>query len=70
MWPAIVVLAGRLPRERIAAIRETHTAKGHHEVTETPFPDWVPTEVTKAARVMDEETALAALHGLFPETRS
>ena len=57
LWPAIVVLAPQLPLQRLAAIHEIHTTKGHHEVTETPFPDWVPVEVAQAASTLDDRTA-------------
>ena len=65
LWPAIVALATRLPLERLAAIREVHTAKGHHEVVETPFPDWVPDEVAERAAALDERAAEIALGNLF-----
>ena len=50
LWPAIVRLADRLPKERLAAIREVHTERGHHVVEEIPFPDWVPPEVLAEAQ--------------------
>ena len=65
LWPAIVTLAPRLPLERLAAIREIHTAKGHHEVVETPFPDWVPDEVAEQAAALDQRTAEIALGDLL-----
>ena len=61
LWPALVRLADRLPKERLAAIREVHTERGHHVVEETPFPDWVPPEVIKEAQVLEEDAAASAL---------
>ncbi len=61
LWPALVRLADRLPKERLAAIREVHTERGHHVVVETPFPDWVPPEVIKEAQVLEEDAAASAL---------
>ncbi len=61
LWPALVRLADRLPKERLAAIREVHTERGHHVVEEIPFPDWVPPEVMKEAQIMQEDAAASAL---------
>ena len=61
LWPALVRLADRLPKERLAAIREVHTERGHHVVEEIPFPDWVPHEVIKEAQVLEEDAAASAL---------
>ena len=49
LWPSIVRLARKLPRECLASIREEHTSLGKHRVTETPFPGWVPGDVADAA---------------------
>ena len=65
LWPAIVVLEDRLPRDRLAAIQEIHTSQGRHEVTQTPFPDWVPVEVIDQANALDEQTAREALGELL-----
>ena len=43
LWPALVRLSDRFSADRIAQIRELHTEQGHHSVSETPFPAWVPT---------------------------
>ncbi len=61
LWPALVRLADRLPKERLAAIREVHTERGHHVVQEIPFPDWVPHEVLAEAQVLEEDAAASAL---------
>ncbi len=61
LWPALVRLADRLPKERLAAIREIHTERGHHVVQEIPFPDWVPPEVMEEAQVLEEDAAASAL---------
>ena len=61
LWPALVRLADRLPKRRLAAIRETHTERGHHVVQETPFPDWVPPEVMEEAQRLDENAAASAV---------
>ena len=60
LWPALVRLADRLPKERLAAIREVHTERGHHVVEEIPFPDWVPPEVIKEGQILEEDAAVSA----------
>lgn len=61
LWPYLVRLAGEFDAERLAAIREIHTSTGKHQVKETPFPDWVPSEVEEQALGIGEEEARAAL---------
>ncbi len=61
VWPALVRVADRFPAERLAAIEEEHTESGAHRKVETPFPDWVPAEVTASAKKLSEERALAIL---------
>ena len=61
LWPALVAAASRLPQERLAQVREEHTASGKHENREIPFPPWVPAEVGDAAAALGVEEALAAL---------
>src|SRR4026208_215350 len=50
VWSALVALAGRFPLERLTAIQEVHTPAGKHKLVVTPFPDWVPKEILRAAR--------------------
>ena len=50
LWPALVRLQGSLDPDHLAAIREIHSSKGKHELEVTPFPDWVPAGVSKAAK--------------------
>ena len=42
VWPALVRLSDRLPKEGLAAVREEHTETGRHRTVETPYPRWVP----------------------------
>lgn len=65
-WPALVRLAGRFEARQIARVTEEHTAKGHHISRETPFPDWVPADVTQAAKVLDEVEARRLLDRWLP----
>ncbi len=58
LWPALVSLAGRFSKERLAALRELHTTMGEHKLLAIPFPNWVPNEVLRAAqRLMEKEAA-------------
>jgi hypothetical protein len=63
VWPALVRLAGELPRRGLALVREEHTPQGHHRTVEVPFPRWVPRDVRAAARALTEEDARSALGG-------
>ena len=60
LWPALVRLAGRFPPERLAWVRQEHTAAGHHLNREIVFPQWLPAGVAEEAGALDEEQALAA----------
>jgi hypothetical protein len=40
LWPALVRVADRFPKERWAAVDEEHTASGAHRTIEIPFPEW------------------------------
>jgi hypothetical protein len=60
-WPALVSLAGRFPRQRLAALKEVHTASGKHKLLVTHFPDWVPKEVLQAAQKLTEKEAASQL---------
>jgi hypothetical protein len=59
LWPALVRLANRIPAGRLAQMTEVHTESGRHQLTEVPFPDWVPPGVLAAAERLSEEDALA-----------
>lgn len=61
LWPALVLLAKHFPRKNLAAITEEHTAAGHHRLLVTPFPDWVPDAVLRAARLLPEARARSQL---------
>jgi hypothetical protein len=61
VWPALVRLSDRIPPERLASVDEEHTASGAHRKVETPFSEWVPSEVVAAAASLTEAQALEAL---------
>ena len=59
LWPALVRLAGRFSKHRLAAVKEVHTLTGKHKLLVTPFPEWVPKEVLKVAqKLTGREAAL------------
>jgi hypothetical protein len=69
LWPALVRLADRFPRQAISAIRDVHTASGKHVTESTPFPAWVPPKVLLASRRLEPQAACEALR-MFPELAS
>jgi hypothetical protein len=58
LWPALARLASRLPKSGLAAIHEEHTAQGRHRTRVTPFPRWVPKEIARRARGLDDAEAV------------
>src|SRR5882672_6999285 len=61
LWPALVRLAARFPRERLAKVLEEHTESGRHETSVVPFPQWVPDDVKEQAMALGQEEAQEAL---------
>jgi len=49
--PALACLAGNgvIAADRAAAIQQEHMPTGEHRNLVTPFPDWVPDDVARAA---------------------
>ena len=66
LWPAVVRLAERIRTSRLTLIHEVHTPSGSHRVVETPFPEWVPSDVLARARDLTTEEALAHLERFIP----
>jgi hypothetical protein len=61
LWPALVRVAGRFSRKRLAKIHEKHTASGKHVSDEIAYPDWVSPDLARQARQLDERRALREL---------
>jgi hypothetical protein len=61
LWPALVRLADRLDADRLAAIREIHTASGKHKIEVTAFREWIPADVIQAAAKLTAEEAATLL---------
>jgi len=65
MWPALARLAsdGILAAARVASIQQEHMPTGEHRNLVTPFPDWVPDDVARAASALSVDDARAQLGG-------
>ena len=61
LWPALVRIADRFAPERLARVREVHSANGKHVLEKTPFPDWVPKRIVQAGENLDEAAARSEL---------
>jgi hypothetical protein len=72
LWPALVRLASRFPKARLAKVWDEHTPSGAHRAHRLAFPGWVPRETLQAAermRVSEAETLLGPLLGALPSRR-
>ena len=65
LWPALVRLAHRFPRPRLAQIHQEHTASGKHVNRLVAFPHWVPESVRREAAHLSERAAAQALAGVL-----
>ena len=61
LWPALVKLAARFGKARLAKVWSEHTPSGAHRARSLPFPKWVPAEALAAARAMTDEQAEKSL---------
>jgi hypothetical protein len=66
LWPALVKLADRIDPSRLAEVHQEHTAKGHHETHDVPYPEWVPADVFDKAKQLGEDEAMRMLGPLAP----
>jgi len=66
LWPALIRLARRFPRVRLAALREVHTAKGRHVIRLVSFPRWAPAVVRRQAAGLSEDVARKRLGSWCP----
>lgn len=57
LWPALVKLAPRFPKARLAKVWNEHTATGAHRARRIAFPKWVPTETIEAAGRLSAQEA-------------
>jgi hypothetical protein len=66
VWPALVKLASRFPRSRLAKVWNEHTATGAHRARRVAFPVWVPPAVLREARRLSTADAERALSACLP----
>src|SRR5947209_10596228 len=58
VWPALVKLAPRFAKERLAKVWDEHTKRGAHVSRRVPFPKWVPSDVMKEAETLSTSTSI------------
>lgn len=61
LWPAVAALAGELPADAVARVRQVHTSSGKHVNEEVPFPQWLPSDAAAESKSLDPDRARAAL---------
>jgi hypothetical protein len=49
LWPALVKLSSRFPKDQLAKVWDEHTRSGAHRARRTAFPKWVPADVLRQA---------------------
>jgi hypothetical protein len=57
VWAALVKNADEFGPDRLAQVRQEHTASGRHINRTIDYPDWVPKDVWEAARLLSKEEA-------------
>jgi hypothetical protein len=62
VWPALVKLAARFDKQRLAKIWNEHTQTGAHRSRAIAFPKWVPDDVKREAAAL----SIAAAEALLP----
>ena len=70
VWPALVKLAPRFGNERLAKVWDEHTKTGVHVSRRIPFPNWVPSEVMKAAETLSTQEAERILSAVLAGKKS
>ena len=62
VWPALVRLATRIGKARLARVWSEHTPSGAHRLRREPFPRWVPADVLKQAAALTEQDEIGRAH--------
>jgi hypothetical protein len=65
LWPALVKLASRFPKARLAKVWNEHTSSGAHRSRRVAFPTWVPADVTRQAEALPLSEAEVVLSQLL-----
>ena len=66
LWPALIKLASRFGKERIARVWDEHTKSGAHVSRQMVFPDWVPCDVIQEAEKLSTSEAEQVLSRVLP----
>jgi len=61
LWPALARCAPLFPADRVARVRQEHTAGGAHRAVVTPFPDWLSAALLVDSAALSEADALEEL---------
>jgi hypothetical protein len=71
LWPGLARLSGNFKADRLASIREIHTAAGKHTIEKVPFSEWVSADVRRKSAGLSVEQATASLESAgLPVLRS
>jgi hypothetical protein len=62
-WPALARLSGNFKADRLAPIREIHTAAGKHRIEKAAFSRWISADVHRESASLSVEKATALLEG-------
>jgi hypothetical protein len=65
LWPALVKLAARFQKSRLAKVWDEHTKSGAHVSKRIAFPEWVPSEVLREAEALSTAAAEQLLSDLL-----
>jgi hypothetical protein len=63
LWPALVRLSDNFNADRLAPIKEIHTAAGKHRIDTVPFSQWVSPKERRTGSKLSAEQAIALLEG-------
>src|SRR5688572_22975958 len=71
LWPALTRLSGSFEADRLAALREIHTAAGKHTIEKVAFSKWVSADVRRKSASLSVEKATTLLESAgLPALRS
>jgi hypothetical protein len=65
LWPALVKLASRFPKARLAKVWNEHTPSGAHRSRRVAFPNWVSDDVARQAQALPLSEAEVLLSQLL-----
>jgi hypothetical protein len=65
LWPALVKLASRFPKARLAKVWNEHTSSGAHRSRRVAFPAWVPADIARQAEALPLSEAEVMLSHLL-----